>query len=201
MSRTVSYDSPSFGWRGERVRLVPLDKDRHLENCIRWLNDPAVIGGLGTSPKPLTRLREEEFFESAAKATNAVHFAIETLDGEHIGQCGLHGIKWRIGEAVTGTFIGRTDLWGKGYASDAVAVRTRYAFHDLGLRMLISEVFGDNAGSLRALERAGYEHVGCIPERTWNAGRWHDVVWLMINRRMWEERERQRGVQALDDAR
>jgi hypothetical protein len=32
----------AYGWEGEKVRLVPLDKERHAENRFAWLNDPEV---------------------------------------------------------------------------------------------------------------------------------------------------------------
>ncbi len=35
----------AFGWEGALVRLVPLDKDKHLANAMRWLNDPDVTDG------------------------------------------------------------------------------------------------------------------------------------------------------------
>ncbi len=30
------------GLKGDKVRLVPVDKTFHLENAIRWYNDPEV---------------------------------------------------------------------------------------------------------------------------------------------------------------
>ena len=31
-----------FGWEGEKVRLTPLDKAKHLDNALVWMNDPEV---------------------------------------------------------------------------------------------------------------------------------------------------------------
>src|SRR5947209_5463981 len=71
-------------------------------------------------------------------------FAVETLARDHIGFIGLHRIDWRNGVATSGTLIGRRDLWGQGYGSDAARVRSRHAFEVLGLRMLLSDVMADN---------------------------------------------------------
>jgi RimJ/RimL family protein N-acetyltransferase len=76
--------------------------------------------------------------------------------------------------------LGRRDLWGQGYGSDAARVRTRYSFEVLGLRMLLSEVMADNAGSLRMLRKAGYKEVGRIPRRIWKRGGWRDVVVMVL---------------------
>jgi RimJ/RimL family protein N-acetyltransferase len=135
------------GWPGERVRLVPLDKARHLDNALLWLNDPELTQWTLVGDLPLCRLAEEDFFDRACRAAadaDALSLAIETLGGEHIGYSSLHKIDWRSGVATSGTLVGRRDLWGQGYGTDAARVRLRYAFDVLGLRLLLSEVMDGN---------------------------------------------------------
>lgn len=111
-----------------------------------------------------------------------VFFAIETLAGEHIGFSGVEKIDYRHGVATTGTLLGRKDLWGKGYGSEAATLRNRYAFEVLGLRLLVSGVMADNTGSLRMLAKAGYREVGRIPRRWWKRGAWRDEVMMVLER-------------------
>jgi RimJ/RimL family protein N-acetyltransferase len=174
------------GWEGEMVRLVPLERDRHLENCLRWLNDPEVTETTLLGDLPLSRLAEEEFFERVAQSSQTpadIVFAIETREGgAHIGLCGLHAINWRHGTATTGTIIGEAEFRGRGYGRDAARLRTRYAFEVLGLRMLISEVFAENAASLKMLAGAGYREVGRIPRRYWKRGAYREIVLLVAER-------------------
>lgn len=172
----------AYGWEGEKVRLVPLDKSKHLENALLWVNDPVVTAWTLIGDAPLTRLGEEQFFDQAMRAGEGPHFAVETLAGEHIGFSGLHRIEWPAGVGVTGTLLGRRDLWGQGYGSDAARVRTGYCFEVLGLRMLLSEVMVDNIGSVRMLKKAGYREVGHIPRRVWKRGAYRDVVILVLER-------------------
>jgi RimJ/RimL family protein N-acetyltransferase len=173
----------AYGWAGEKVRLVPLDKARHLDNALIWLNDSEITAWTLTGDWPITRLAEEEFFDRAMRESKEdLSFAVETLEGEHIGFSGLHRIDWRHRVAVTGTILGRRDLWGKGYGSDAARVRARHAFEVLGLRMLLSEVMADNTGSLRMLQKAGYREVGRIPRRMWKRGTYRDVVIMVMER-------------------
>lgn len=173
----------SYGWQGEKVRLVPLDRERHFDNAQAWINDSEVTAWTLVGDWPVTRLGEEAFFERAAKAgQDEVTFAIETLEGEHIGFSSLHRVDWRHGVAVTGTMLGRRDLWGRGYGTEAARLRIRYAFDVLGLRMLLSEVMAENAGSLRMLQKAGYREVGRLPRRWWKRGAWRDAVMLVVER-------------------
>jgi RimJ/RimL family protein N-acetyltransferase len=172
-----------FGWEGEKARLVPLDKARHLDNAVAWMNDPEVTAWTLVGDWPMTRLAEEDFFDRAMRETEKeLHFAVETLAGDHIGFSGLHRIDWRQGVATTGTLLGRRDLWGQGYGSDAARLRLRHAFEVLGLRMLLSEVMADNVGSLKMLLKTGYREVGRIPRRMWKRGAYRDVVLLVIER-------------------
>lgn len=175
----------AYGWTGEKVRLVPLDNEKHLENALCWFNDPDLTQWILMGDFPLCRLAETKWFEqmmSQHQPDREVVFAIETLAGEHIGFTGLHQIQWRHGVASTGTIIGRKDLWRKGYGTDAVKVRTRYAFEVLGLRMLLSEVMAENVASLKMLQKAGYREVGHIPRRYWKRGAYRDAILLMIER-------------------
>lgn len=180
----------SFGWEGQKVRLVPLDKQNHFANAVRWLNDPRITQWTLVGDFPLTRLAEESYFDRmcqpAPDATD-VSFAIELLGEieEHIGFTGLHQIEWRHGVAQTGLLIGRAQLWRRGLGTDAMCVRTRYAFEVLGLRLLLSQVFAENTASLRALAHVGYREVGRLPQRYWKRGAWRDLVLLAIAREDW----------------
>jgi RimJ/RimL family protein N-acetyltransferase len=175
-----------YGWEGEKVRLVPLDKEKHAANALLWMNDPDVTETILSGDIPTTRLAEEDFFEKMCAPAGAhpsdIVFAVETLEGEHIGLAGLHRIDYRHGVALTGTIIGAAESRGKGYGTDAALVRTRYAFEALGLRMLMSEVFSDNAASLKMLARAGYREVARLPRRYWKRGAFRDVVLLVAER-------------------
>lgn len=175
-----------YGWEGQKVRLAPLDRQKHLDNALLWLNDPDVTQWTIMGDWPLARLAEEEFFDRLMHADQTeIGFAIETLWDEHIGFSGIHQIDYRHGVGRTGTIIGRKEFWGQGYASDAVQVRTRYAFEVLGLRLLLSEVMVGNDASLKALQKAGYREIGRIPRRYWKRGAYRDVILLMVDRESW----------------
>ena len=173
-----------YGWEGKKIRLVPLDRAKHLENALRWLNDPEVTDWLETGDWPQTRGAEEKYFNAADRsARSSAHFAVESLQGEHVGFSALRSIDWQSRVAVSGSLIGRTDLWGHGLGSDAVAVRNRYAFEVLGLRMLIATVIADNSRSLAMLASAGYQEVGRVPGRYWKRGAYRDQVILALRAR------------------
>ncbi len=171
------------GWSGEKVRLVPLEKARHFENTLRWVNTPELTQWTFSGDFPIGRLAEEEFFDKRTRDSQTdIVFAIETHAGEHIGLSGMHQIDFRHGTALTGTLIGRSDLWGQGYGADNARTRARYAFDVLGLRILFSNVMADNVASLRALLKCGYVEYGRVPQRFWKRGAYRDDILLMLTR-------------------
>lgn len=182
-----------FGREGKKVRLVPLERERHFDNCVRWLNDPQVTEWTLIGDFPLTRLAEQEFFDRVSKTDPqppVITWAIETLteEEEHIGICGLHDIDYRHGVGHAGIFIGRVPLWSRGFGTDAFATLTHYAFADLGLRLVLSEAFAENERSVRMLRACGYEEVGCIRARYWKRGAYRDMIQFALLRDEWVAR-------------
>lgn len=178
-----------FGWEGDKVRLVPLERGRHFDNCVRWFNDPQITDRLLSGDFPLTRLTEEEFFDRVSKQNDKiVAFGIETKteEEEHIGVCGIHEMDFRHGVGTLGILIGRQALWNRGLGTDALATLIRYGFHTLGLRLILSEAFADNPASIRMQEKCGLKQVGLVPERYWKRGGYRDMILYALRRTDWQ---------------
>ena len=92
---------------------------------------------------------------------------------------------WPNAHGTTGILIGAKDRWGKGIASEAMRLRTRYAFRELNLHKLMTEVFVANAASKRALEKSGYRTVGIRKEHFFTGGTWHDIWLGEVTREEW----------------
>jgi RimJ/RimL family protein N-acetyltransferase len=179
-----------IGWEGRIVRLVPIDEERHLDNYVRWLNDPEVTAWLLIGDHPLTRLAEKQWFDRAATTgPENVYFAIETLDGRHLGTSGIHDIDHRHGTCTTGSFIGEKSEWGKGYGSDAAEVRARYCFEVLGLRTMFTSFLDGNERSRRMSEQVGYRECGRLPKKWWKRGAFRDEVLMVLDRETWLARQ------------
>ena len=130
----------------------------HLENALVWLNDPEVTATLKLN-LGFSRRQEELFFDAIeTRRDGDFVWAIGDESGRHIGFIGLHQINWRNRWATGGLFIGERSAWGKGYATDAVRVRTRFAFAELGLHRIEGHTM--NPAMKRVFEKAGYQHEG-----------------------------------------
>ena len=83
-------------------------------------------------------------------------FAI-TIDNQLVGSIGIvkktdiYRKKFEIGYFLS------EDYWGNGIATRAIKAATSYAFRDFDIVRIYAEPFSDNAGSRRALEKAGFK--------------------------------------------
>jgi RimJ/RimL family protein N-acetyltransferase len=174
------------GIDGKKVRLVPMDFDRHFENAVRWINDPVTTEWIGTMDAPMTKLKEREWFDARCLADGSeVNWAIETLSGEHIGFSNLFRIDHRHKTAESGSLIGEPEYRGKGYGSDAARLRAKYAFECLGLNTLFSSYFEGNEGSAAMQAAAGYQIWGTKPNAMWKRGQFRNMVQTYLTREMW----------------
>jgi [ribosomal protein S5]-alanine N-acetyltransferase len=161
------------GLRGEKIWLVPTEPSLHLENALRWMNDPEVTARTAQI-LGVTRRQEEAFFERiGGPGEEELHWAIMTEDLGHIGFIALHQIHWRLRAALGGLLIGERRAWGRGFATDAVRVRTRFAFEQLGLHRIEGHTI--HPAMRRVYEKCGYQHEGIARQKIWRDGRWCDA--------------------------
>ncbi len=163
--------------RGARVLLRPL-ASTDLRRCVKWFSDPQVIRFLGrNSPVPMAE--EERWFRDYEGRTDEQIFAIE-VEGQHIGNLGLHKINRVHRKAEVGIVIGEPTFWSKGHGTEAMRVALRYGFHVLGLNKISLDVLEYNVRAIRTYERLGFQREGLHREDVYKDGRFVDVVRMSI---------------------
>jgi RimJ/RimL family protein N-acetyltransferase len=172
--------------RGERVRLEPPSSE-DLPTYRAWFSNPEVTRTLLARFAPSEKA-EEEWFERAGASEDQLYWRI-VANEKTIGNTGIHRIDWINRGGRTGLVIGDTTAWGKGYASEAVKLRTEYAFNELGLERLGSESFVENIPMHRALEKSGYQKIGRERKAIFRSGCWHDLYLFEVLREEWLTRQ------------
>jgi [ribosomal protein S5]-alanine N-acetyltransferase len=69
---------------------------------------------------------------------------------------------------------------GKGYMTEAVNLVVEYGFKHLHLHRIVAGVMATNIGSLRVLEKVGFEKEGIARKNVKINGKWEDHVELSI---------------------
>ena len=85
------------------------------------------------------------------------YFAI-TLNDKLVGSIGLVSKNDIYRKNIEVGYFVAEDYWGRGIATKTIKAVTSYAFKDFDIIRVYAEPFSDNAGSRRALEKAGFIH-------------------------------------------
>jgi RimJ/RimL family protein N-acetyltransferase len=127
------------------------------ESLVRHANSLAVWRNLRDAfPHPYTLADALHWIEVANPTGKITNFAI-VVDGSAVGAIGieLKGDVFRR-SAEIGYWLGE-EYWGRGIVTEALRAVTDYAFATFDLCRLSAGVFEWNPGSMRVLEKAGYE--------------------------------------------
>lgn len=149
----------------------PTLADQQLQ--LGWLAQPEVTRFWSPRHGEWTKERSEERFKRIAESGDAVSWAV-AFEGATVGFTGIFDIDWVSRDGESGLFIGRHDLYGRGIASEAVRLRTRFAWSHLRLHRVHNWIALQNRGSRRANEKSGYVQIGLYRGYAYRSGAWLD---------------------------
>jgi RimJ/RimL family protein N-acetyltransferase len=174
---------------GRRVRLEPVDPDRHAEALL------AAAQGEGADAQlwrylpygPFGGVEEMRAWlrESAASEDPLFYAIVGVATGRAAGMASYlrieppHGCI-EIGHIWFGAALQRTPA-----ATEAIFLLARHAFEDLGNRRLEWKCDAANARSVRAAQRLGFVPEGVFRQERIVKGRNRDTAWFSILDREW----------------
>ncbi len=103
------------------------------------------------------------------------------VDDLVVGTCTLASLSAEHRRAEIGYALARTH-WGQGYMAEALTALLRFALGPLGLHRIEADVHPDNAASIRALERLGFQREGYLRERYRVGSEVQDTVYFGLLR-------------------
>ena len=111
----------------------------------------------------------------------------EKTSARHIGNIKigpLHGVH---GTAELGFLIGEQDCWGKGYATEAIALAIELAFNKLSARKIIAGCYRENVASEKAFIKNGFEREGYLKQHVMDGQEVTDVIQFGLLRDSWRK--------------
>ena len=87
-------------------------------------------------------------------------FAVENLDGKHIGNCSYYNINEAKGEAELGIMIGERDYWDKSYGSDTVMALINHISQATKLKRLYLKTLESNTRAQKCFQKCGFKTHG-----------------------------------------
>jgi RimJ/RimL family protein N-acetyltransferase len=135
-------------------------------------------------PHPYTIDDAQGFLSFASKEDPQTNFAIE-IGGEAAGGFGyVPGADVERYSAEVGYWLGES-CWGRGVATEALQIFTRYAFSELGLLRLFALPLSDNRASIRVLEKAGFGFEGTLHASCVKFGQRRDQALYAVVNQEW----------------
>jgi RimJ/RimL family protein N-acetyltransferase len=171
---------------GKLVKLRALEPT-DIERAYTWVNDREVTQYLMLR-YPMSRPQEEKYLSDSSSEGSSfqdVRFAIETLEGVHIGMTGLHRARPEDRGAELGIMIGDKSLWSSGYGTDTVQTLLGFAFDQMNLHKVALGVFEFNERGYACYRKCGFVDEGRFREEYFQDGRYWDVIRMSILQSEW----------------
>jgi len=169
---------------GSKIKL----RDKNLGDALNdytWRTDPELVWLDGapllttTFPRYLADYANQLRYPSLTRH----RFAVETLDGKHIGNCSYYNIDETRGEAELGIMIGNRDYWGKGYGADTVTTLVNYIFHQTRLRRIYLKTLDSNSRAQKCFKKCGFTPCGHLVRDGFS------FTLMEISRKQWQEKQ------------
>lgn len=163
--------------KGKRVVLRAIEES-DLELMVEWLNDPAIAHMVVGFSFPTSRAQQAEWFRKSTSDRDTQRWIVaDASDGSAIGLTGLWNIDWHNRHALTALKIGPQAARGKGLGTDAILTVMAYAFFQVGLNRLWSEILPYNVASYKAyVEKCGWRVEGLLREHVYRDGSFYDLL-------------------------
>lgn len=167
---------------GNKIRL----RNKRLADArddYAWQTDPELARLDAISLLSITFAQYLSDYASELRYPSSIRhqFAIETLEGKHIGNCAYYDINETKGEAQLGIVIGNRDYWDRGYGTDAVATLVNYVFCQTNLNRIYLKTLDWNERSQRCFKKCGFASYGRLIRDGFR------FALMEINREQWAE--------------
>jgi RimJ/RimL family protein N-acetyltransferase len=111
---------------------------------------------------PYQRYVSEYNFELSYPSTKRYEFAVDTLDGKHIGNCVYYNLSPSKSQAEMGIMVGNRDYWNQGYGSEIVNSLLDYIFNNIKLDKIYLTTLTWNIRAQKCFKKCGFKEAGLI---------------------------------------
>ena len=154
----------------------------------RWYADPDITRLARYQQAPMRPPEIDRFFEARVVGPDALALAVhERGTNRLVGTCAFSQLDGENGSALYHITIGESDVWGRGYGSEATRLMLGHAFQTLALHRIALFVFEFNERAIRAYRRCGFVVEGRSRESIWRDGRWWDELAMSMLDSDWRQ--------------
>ncbi len=109
-----------------------------IERDYRWKTDAVLASLDATQPLCATFAEFSVTYARELQCSDPTNhtFAVDTIEGEHIGNCMYYNLSIQRGEVEIGVIIGEYSYWDKGYGTEAVISLVEHLFQKLSIHTI-----------------------------------------------------------------
>ena len=153
-------------------------------NDYTWQTDPELAC---LDAAPVVTMSFEDYQSAYASemrysAPTRHSFAVETLDGKHIGNCVYYNIDEKKGQAELGIMIGNRHYWDKGYGTDIIDTLINHIFNQTNLKRLYLKTLDSNIRAQKCFQKCYLTTYGHTVRDSLS------FVLMDIHRKDWQEK-------------
>lgn len=182
--REILYNN--YYWQNDLVRLRAWSEDDWGWDYYNNFDSEALRLADCEIALPPTTYASEEFTEAIKNFSTEgrTYFAIETLDGIHVGRINLNSVDEQNGTFEIAILIDR-DYRGRGYGTSAMKIVLKYAFMERRLNKYCASILDNNLGSINMHKKLGCDQEGLCKQNIYTNGRYHDEVLFGLTKDMY----------------
>ena len=167
---------------GRRIVLREKDPSDAWDDYT-WETDPelAKLDAAPLIPITYSQYLSDFTWDLRAPRTTSHQFAVDTLDGTHIGNCSYYNLDRGRGEAELGIMIGNRDYWSKGYGMDVIGALLDHTFKEVKVKRVHLKTLDWNDRAQKCFKKCGFTEYGRVTRNGFN------FVLMEILREKWEE--------------
>jgi RimJ/RimL family protein N-acetyltransferase len=145
----------------KRIRLR-IKRLSDAKDDYRWQTDPelAKLDAAVTLDMSYQQYLSEYTFELCYPSPTRHEFAIETLEGKHIGNCVYYNVNQNEGKAEIGILIGNRDYWNRGYGVETIDLLLEHIFNKTTLERVYLTTLDWNIRAQNCFIKCGFSDCG-----------------------------------------
>lgn len=138
--------------------VLRLKRPEDAPDDYAWRSDEELSALDATTPVKQPYVQFLRSYEESLKYPSpwSQRFAIDTLDGKHIGNCMCYDINLDYGEAEIGIMIGDRAYWNKSYGYHSMVGLIDHMFTSTSLRRLYLHTLEWNLRARQSFEKCGF---------------------------------------------
>jgi len=175
-------------FKGKKVYLAAIER-KDLKKLMDWRNNPDFRKYFREYKELNMAMQEKWYEEKVLKDNTTVMFSIKnTKDDSLMGCCGLVYVNWVYRHADLSLYIGWKDKYidDQGYAFEASRLVIDYAFKQLCLNKVWTEIYEIDKKKKRLYDGLGFKVDGVLRQNYFHDGKFWNSYILSILSSEWK---------------